>query len=131
MLILCVHYLIQAADENFKDIYYIIFKLCLFTLYLIFMIYCIWGSYQVGQILSNFVISPTKLCIVWQHSSLKWVELISSVVFLIITVCVNLKIEINFKNKLHRVDFGSFANAMDNGIAFKNKNNKSVSNALN
>ncbi len=52
-------------------------------------------------------------------------------VFLIITVCVNLKIEINFKNKLHKVDFGSFANAMDNGIAFKNKNNKSVSNALN
>ena len=105
MMLITFYYLKMASEQIFTRTQYIRFKWTLITAYSIFMTLMVYSALNIFIDLYSKAILHSQLCISWHYMSLKWGELICSVIFLIITVLVQIKIEDDFKRKLLKVNF--------------------------
>ena len=55
--------------------------------------------------ISSNQIESNQLCISWHYMSLRWGELISSIIFLIITVFIQIRVEEDYQRRLLKVNF--------------------------
>ena len=105
MIMLTFYYLKMASEQIFSRIQYLRFKWTLLFTYAIFMSLMLFSSIAVYVQLDAGTYRPDQLCISWNFLSLRWGEIFCSMVFLIITVFVQIRVEDEFKKKLLKVNF--------------------------
>lgn len=105
MVLITFYYLKMASEQIFERDQYLRFKTALMATYIFFMSLMIYSMIKIYMIMDSGELETDQLCISWNYMSLRWGEVICSIIFLIITVFVQIRIEDEFKNKLQKVNF--------------------------
>ena len=110
MMLITFYYLKMASEQIFQREQYLRFKWSLVATYVFFMTLMIYSMIKIYVLLDLGTSNPDgleadQLCISWNYMSLRWGEVICSIIFLIITVFVQIKVEDEFKKRLLKVNF--------------------------
>ena len=105
MMLISFYYLKMASDLIFNKKQYYQFKRLMFSIYFIFMSALITMYVFVATDLSSGNLQLNNICIHKSYLAYKFSELLCALIFFIVVVLMNIKVEMAFLKKLQRVNF--------------------------
>lgn len=105
MMVIVFYYLKLVAENIYSRDFYNWFKWSLILIYFVFMLTSIYSAITIHVEIDDHRLEFGQLCISWHYQSLKWGELFCSIIFYIVAVLIQIKVEEEFKKKLLKVNF--------------------------
>jgi hypothetical protein len=105
MMLMIFYYITMATQPIFSKKEYSLLKYTLTGLYLFFMVFMIYSSIEVVNLLDHHKLLDTQLCISWNYMSVKWSQILCAFIFLIVAVYIQSRVEEEFKKKLLKINY--------------------------